>query len=132
MPPTDSAHLPISVKGVLWTSERHVVLLHNERDEWELPGGRVDPEDASLAAALARELAEELQATHVVVGQQLHDWIYEPVPGRRVRVVAFAVEAQLPDQLWHSHEHDAVGAFSQGQLVELALPNGYREAISRG
>jgi len=36
----------VSVKGVL-IIDGGVVLLRNERDEWELPGGRVDPEDTS-------------------------------------------------------------------------------------
>ncbi|MGH7023898.1 MAG: NUDIX domain-containing protein [Caulobacteraceae bacterium] len=33
---------PVSIKGVLLV-EGKVVLLKNSRDEWELPGGRVDP-----------------------------------------------------------------------------------------
>ena len=32
---------PVSVKGVLLEGDR-VVLLLNERNEWELPGGRLD------------------------------------------------------------------------------------------
>jgi hypothetical protein len=33
--------LPISIKGVLIENEA-VMLLENERDEWELPGGRLE------------------------------------------------------------------------------------------
>ena len=33
-------HFPVSIKGVLVEAGR-VVLLENERDEWELPGGRL-------------------------------------------------------------------------------------------
>jgi ADP-ribose pyrophosphatase YjhB (NUDIX family) len=32
---------PVSVKGVVIRGER-VLLLHNERGEWELPGGRLE------------------------------------------------------------------------------------------
>jgi hypothetical protein len=37
--PSDSlaAHLPVSIKGVVFREDR-VILLRNERDEWELPG----------------------------------------------------------------------------------------------
>ena len=50
----------VSVKGVL-IEDGSVVLLENERGEWELPGGRPEPgEDA--ATALVREFAEELGA----------------------------------------------------------------------
>ena len=49
---------PISIKGVLLEAGR-VVLLENERSEWELPGGRLQAgEDPSIC--LAREIAEEL------------------------------------------------------------------------
>ncbi|MFD2235322.1 NUDIX domain-containing protein [Phaeospirillum tilakii] len=36
---------PVSVKGVLF-SESKVVLLENERSEWELPGGKLDTGEA--------------------------------------------------------------------------------------
>ena len=74
--------LPVSVKAVLRTADGRLVLLHNERDEWELPGGRVDADDPTWESALARELEEELRARDVVVGSQVHDWLYEPIPGR--------------------------------------------------
>lgn len=40
--------------------DERIVVLRNERDEWELPGGRLDATDASPEAALRRECAEEL------------------------------------------------------------------------
>src|SRR5207302_10175320 len=51
-----SAH-PISVKGVLIHQHR-VLLLLNERGEWDLPGGRPDPGE-DHRAALEREVREE-------------------------------------------------------------------------
>ncbi|MGP3946800.1 hypothetical protein ACTWQK_45600, partial [Streptomyces sp. 6N106] len=55
---------PVSVKGVALDAQDRVVLLKNERDEWELPGGRLEigsPDgavlpDASPEAALEREI----------------------------------------------------------------------------
>jgi 8-oxo-dGTP pyrophosphatase MutT (NUDIX family) len=38
---------PVSIKGVLMDGDR-VVLLENERREWELPGGRLEPGEAPL------------------------------------------------------------------------------------
>ena len=32
----------VSIKGVFATPSGEVVLLMNERDEWELPGGRIE------------------------------------------------------------------------------------------
>ena len=49
--------LPISVKGVI-LREGRVLLLENERAEWDLPGGRPRPAEDDRAA-LAREVQEE-------------------------------------------------------------------------
>jgi 8-oxo-dGTP pyrophosphatase MutT (NUDIX family) len=118
---------PISVKGVLgW--EATAVLLRNERDEWELPGGRLETGDSSLPAALRREILEEL-AIDVDVGRLLDTWIYEPVPGRRVVIVTFACSAPRPDVLEHSDEHTAVETFGLDELDGLPLPDGYRRSI---
>jgi 8-oxo-dGTP pyrophosphatase MutT (NUDIX family) len=53
-------NFPVSIKGVLVEAGR-VVLLENERDEWELPGGRLEPGEAP-ETCLVREFAEELGA----------------------------------------------------------------------
>ncbi|GGV69942.1 hypothetical protein GCM10010277_80480 [Streptomyces longisporoflavus] len=50
---------PVSVKGVALDARGRVLLLKNERGEWELPGGRLEPEDAAPEATVAREISEE-------------------------------------------------------------------------
>jgi 8-oxo-dGTP pyrophosphatase MutT (NUDIX family) len=40
--PSGSPTFPISVKGVVLDSADRVLLLKNERDAWELPGGRIE------------------------------------------------------------------------------------------
>ncbi|WP_460094727.1 NUDIX domain-containing protein [Pseudomonas sp. H2_E02] len=57
---------PVSIKGVLQSPEGLVVLMLNERDEWELPGGRIELGETA-PQCLAREIDEEL-AVEVSVG----------------------------------------------------------------
>ena len=42
-------NFPVSIKGVFVEAGR-VVLLENDRDEWELPGGRLEPGKAPEGA----------------------------------------------------------------------------------
>src|SRR4029077_18098266 len=78
---------PISVKGVLIDDGR-VLLLLNERGEWDLPGGRPDPGE-DHRAALAREVREEAGLA-VEVGALLDEHLFEVLPQRFVRIVAYA------------------------------------------
>ncbi|WP_223885698.1 NUDIX domain-containing protein [Nocardia colli] len=58
---TGSGYVPqlysVSVKGVVVRGGR-VLLLKNERGEWELPGGRIEV-DESPEECVTREIAEE-------------------------------------------------------------------------
>ena len=118
---------PVSVKGVLaW--EGRVVVLRNERAEWELPGGRLDATDTSPEAALRREFREEL-GLDVEVGPLLDSWIYD-VDGKRVLIVTYACTADRPTELRHSAEHDDVGIFTLEELQHEPIPAGYLRAVT--
>ena len=117
---------PVSVKGVLPAPSGDVVLLKNERGEWELPGGRIEPGESS-AACLAREIDEEL-GLKVVVGAPIDSYLFEVIPGKRVFVVTYACKLAGEYKPVISHEHVEIGLFSPGALPE-ALPQGYRDSI---
>jgi 8-oxo-dGTP pyrophosphatase MutT (NUDIX family) len=70
-------NFPVSIKGVL-VEAGSVMLLENERDEWELPGGRLEPGEAP-ETCLVREFAEELGAV-VDVASIIDCWLYEVLP----------------------------------------------------
>jgi len=117
---------PVSVKGVVARDGR-ILLLHNERGEWELPGGRPETgEDA--AAALIREFAEEL-SIEIAVGPILDCWNYEVLPGRYVTIVTYAVARVERGEMQVSDEHRRLGWFALGELGGLPLPEGYRRSI---
>ena len=48
----------VSIKGVLAAPDGRVVLLQNDRDGWELPGGQIELGE-SPAQCLAREIREK-------------------------------------------------------------------------
>ena len=64
---------PVSVKAVV-IHDNKVVLLKNEREEWELPGGKLElGEDPQMC--VVREVEEEL-GLRVVVSTILDSWQY--------------------------------------------------------
>lgn len=93
---------PISVKGVLVDRGR-VLLLLNERSEWDLPGGRPDPGE-DHRAALVREVREEAGLS-VEVGAALDEHLFEVLPRRFVRILPFICRLVGSDVVTLSHEH---------------------------
>lgn len=122
----------VSVKAVLHSGD-HYVLLRNERNEWELPGGQIEPGDASPADTVRRECREEL-GLDPVLGALVDSWFYEPVPGRRVLIVCFeATVEHLDAELSPSDEHRGVTTLTAAEAAALPtkeLPVGYRNAIA--
>jgi len=118
---------PVSVKGVLATPSNEVVLLMNERNEWELPGGRVELGESSTEC-LAREIWEELNLD-VSVGAPLDSYLFEFLPGRHVYIVTYICELEGAYRPVISDEHKRLGAFPPDALPER-LPAGYRASIA--
>jgi 8-oxo-dGTP pyrophosphatase MutT (NUDIX family) len=116
----------VSVKGViLWDDA--VVLVHNERDEWELPGGQLE-DGETPEQCVAREIEEELSL--VATPERLLDvWVYEVLPGKKVLIVTFGCSASRPAELVHSGEHDGVCLAPVSDLDSLPMPEGYRASV---
>ena len=106
-------------------------MLQNERNEWELPGGKIDPGE-SPEACLAREIHEEL-GFEVTVGAPVYAWMYHILQRVRVFVIAYGCTLQTASrpEIRLSDEHRSYGWFTQAELEKLELPEGYREAIRR-
>jgi 8-oxo-dGTP pyrophosphatase MutT (NUDIX family) len=117
---------PVSVKGVLFSPKRELVLLLNERDEWELPGGRIEIGESSTEC-LAREIREELNI-EVEVGAPIDSYLFEVVPGKRVFIATYrcALAGSFSPSI--SHEHKRLGLYPLGSLP-TNLPTGYRASI---
>ncbi|MFI0484347.1 NUDIX domain-containing protein [Actinomadura sp. 9N215] len=111
-----------------------MALLKNERDEWELPGGRLESGDVSPEAAVEREIQEET-GWNVKAGPLLDVWIYQPLPDtlpeRRVVIVTYGCTVLTPDaEPVVSHEHKQLGLFTADQFPSLRMPDGYKQSIA--
>ena len=121
---------PISVKGVLVDRGR-VLLLLNERGDWDLPGGRPDPGE-DHRAALKREVQEEAGLV-VEVGEALEEYLFEVLPGRLVRILPYVCRLTGGGDVVLSHEHLETRWVPLAELGERIhghpLPSGYLGAI---
>jgi len=127
-PPRDNNayRFPVTVKGVLIRGG-NVVLLRNERDEWELPGGKLEPSE-SPEECLAREIAEEL-ALAIEPLSILDSWVYTIVPGVHVLVLTYGCLESSRDEAALSDEHKELRWFKLAEVDSLRMPEGYKASI---
>jgi ADP-ribose pyrophosphatase YjhB (NUDIX family) len=118
---------PVSIKGVV-VRDGHVLLLHNERDEWELPGGKLelgeDPQDC-----VVREIAEEV-GWAVNAGPIMDTWQYHIRDGVDVLIVTYGCHSATDADPVVSHEHKEVGLFTESEVAGLRMPEGYKRSIA--
>jgi len=129
IPATDYlAHaFPVSVKGVA-VQDGRVLLLENERAEWELPGGKLelgeDPPDC-----VVREISEEA-GWQVTAGPLLDCWQYHIRPGSDVVIVTYGCYLDSTDAPVVSNEHKRAGLFTPEQVPALVMPEGYKQSVA--
>jgi len=121
----NAERFPVSVKGVILVGAQ-VILLKNERDEWELPGGKLESGE-DILECLAREIYEELSVP-TRIGDLLDAWVY-PIHSVEVVILAYDCHIGAGVSPKVSHEHKEVGLFPIHQLDEIPLPDGYKKAI---
>lgn len=120
---------PVSVKGVAVGGDGRVLLLRNERDEWELPGGRLELGETP-EQCVVREVQEE-SGWKVAVGPLLDAWVYQPIPDRHVLIVTYGCTVLTPDTPpVISHEHKEIGLFTVDEVPGLRMPDGYKASVT--
>lgn len=123
-----ATRFPVSVKGIVHL-DGMVALLKNERNEWELPGGKLES-DEQPESCVVREIAEEL-GLEVIVDRVVDTWVYNILDQVKVLIVTYL--CQPSEQLRTarlSHEHKELAFFHVSQLSDIPLPDGYRSSIA--
>jgi 8-oxo-dGTP pyrophosphatase MutT (NUDIX family) len=119
---------PTSIKGVLLI-DGQVLLVKNARDEWELPGGRID-QGEEHSQTLSREFAEEL-SIDVTLSGLIDSYLFEAIPGRHVLIVTYGCTLAGEFRPAISREHTEHCLWPVERLGELNLPAGYRRSIEK-
>lgn len=117
---------PVSIKGVVIRGTQ-VVLLRNERDEWELPGGKLEP-DESPEQCVVRELREEL-GLDVTVAALLDTWVYAITPEVRVLIVTYGCAELTQREAVLSDERTQLAWCPLEDLAALRMPESYKHSV---
>jgi len=127
MTPESAVHsFPVSVKGVA-VQDGRVLLLENERMEWELPGGKLElGEDPP--ACLVREIHEEA-GWRVTAGPILDCWQYHIRKGQDVVIVTYGCHVASTTPPTVSSEHKRAALFTRSEIPRLNMPDGYKRSI---
>jgi ADP-ribose pyrophosphatase YjhB (NUDIX family) len=119
---------PVSIKGVV-VRDGKVLLLRNEREEWELPGGRIEL-DETPEECVSREITEETQ-WKVTTGPILDTWMYYiDVAEKHVFIVTYGCYGDGTNEPVLSHEHKEIGLFAEHEVPTLNMPEGYKRSIA--
>lgn len=117
---------PVSVKGIVIRAGA-VILLHNKRGEWELPGGKLELSETP-EQCVAREIEEELQLA-VEPTDLIDAWVYTIVPGTHVLVLTYGCVETVEREPVVSHEHTQLLWVPLAEVDRLTMPAGYKESI---
>ena len=108
----------ISVKGVI-SDENRILLLKNERNEWDFTGGKLDKND-TIKETLIREVKEELNLD-IIINDLIHLENYT-VNGINVLIIIYNVSINSSDFIKLSYEHTNFNFFKRDMVKKLKKP----------
>jgi ADP-ribose pyrophosphatase YjhB (NUDIX family) len=123
----EAYRFPVTVKGIVIRAGK-VILLRNERDEWELPGGKLELNE-SPEQCLVREIGEELQL-EIEPESIIDSWVYTIVPGVHVVVLAYGCVETGGGDASLSDEHKEMRWSALAEVDGLRMPDGYKRSIN--
>ena len=118
--------IPVSVKGIVSFQGKYL-LRKNERNEWELLGGKLEAKELPLACVV-RELREEAGLNVNPIGL-IDTWIYHLDQERRVLILTYVCTAKEVLFSLTSPEGSELAWFTMSEIAVLNMPEGYKRSI---
>ncbi len=117
---------PVSLK-VLIVDKNRVLFLKNEREEWDLPGGKINFHELPKSC-LIREVLEETKLK--LNNLELVDFINLKFNNVPVCVVLYKSILKSSNPIEISYEHVEYNFFDKSEINSINCPEQYKEIIS--
>ena len=120
-----SDKFPISIKAII-IDDNKVLCLKNERNEWDLPGGKIEFNE-DIENCLIREIKEETNLSVEILN------ILKPLNLKfndvSVIVLIYSASISCDSPVIISHEHSEYNFFSKSEIKNLNLLENYKNLI---
>ena len=118
---------PVSVKALIIDNDR-ALCLKNEREEWDLPGGKIDFNE-DIENSLKREVKEEtnLDINNINILKPFN----LKFNGTPVLVIVYSADISCDSPIKISYEHLDYNFFSKSEITNLNIPQGYKDLIDK-
>lgn len=122
-----SDKFPVSVKSLIFDDKR-ILLIKNERDEWDLPGGKIENNE-NIIETLIREVKEELNIT---IGN-FKILLVKKYLFRKQEIIVIVYNSKITneDPISLSFENLDYNFFSYEELNQLKLTTWAKDSIDK-
>ena len=120
-----SDKFPISIKAIIIDDQR-VLCLKNERNEWDLPGGKINFNE-DIEECLRREVKEEVNID--IENLQILKPLSLKFNDVAVFVVVFSANISCESYISVSYEHNDYNFFSKNEIKNLNMPKDFKNLI---
>ena len=116
---------PVSIKAIIIDNNR-VLCLKNERNEWDLPGGKIDFYE-DIEECLLREVKEEtnLNIKNLKILKPLNIKFNDVT----VLILLYSAEISCDSSVAISFEHSEYNFFSKSEIENLIMPIDFKKTI---
>ena len=118
----------VSVKGVI-KKNNSFLLRKNERDEYELLGGKLEKDDINLRDRLKKEFLEE-SGIKITVNKELEPWFLN-INGDKVLIIPYICNIDYIPSVLYDQDGGELYWVKGRNINKINIPKGYLDTINQ-
>ena len=121
-----SDKFPVSIKAII-IDDNKVLCLKNERNEWDIPGGKINFNE-DIEQCLKREVKEETNLD--ISNLKILNPFSLKFNDVSVFIVVYSAEISCDSSIIISYEHSDYNFFSKSEIKNLNMPQNFKNLIN--